>query len=179
MKTSIGVITAALASALGATTALAQTSDDSLRMPYQKEFWTTGHAGVEVGRSKLDIGCPTGLTCDNRANAFKLFAGGRFNNVFGGEVSFLQTNSFDRTGPGTTGNVKLQAVNFGLLAGIPFGPVVGKLMGFPPNLGELIRTSNGVKIRFTDEKARRELGYTSRPFREGLEQTLAAEPASK
>ena len=132
MKTSIGVITAALASALGATTALAQTSDDSLRMPYQKEFWTTGHAGIEVGRSKLDIGCPTGLTCDNRANAFKLFAGGRFNNVFGGEVSFLQTNSFDRTGPGTTGNVKLQAVNFGLLAGIPFGPsrnssIFGKL----------------------------------------------------
>ena len=59
-------------------------------------------------------------------------------------------------------------------AGIPFGPVVGKLMGFPPNLGELIRTSDGVRIRFTDEKARRELGYTTRPLREGLEETLAA-----
>jgi nucleoside-diphosphate-sugar epimerase len=59
-------------------------------------------------------------------------------------------------------------------AGVPFGPVVGRLMGFPPNLGELIRTSNGVKIRFTDEKARRELGYTTRPLREGLRETLAA-----
>ena len=58
--------------------------------------------------------------------------------------------------------------------GIPFGPVVGKLMGFPPNLGELIRTSNGVKIRFSDQKARQELGYTTRPLREGLRETLAA-----
>ena len=58
-------------------------------------------------------------------------------------------------------------------AGIPLGPVIGKLMGFPPNLGELIRTSDGVKIRFTDEKARGELGYRSRGFREGLEETLA------
>src|SRR5256714_13019750 len=116
MKTSIGVITAALA--LGATTALAQTSDDSLRMPYQKEFWTTGHAGIELGRSRLDIGCPTGATCDQHANAAKLFAGGRFNNVFGGEVSYLQTNNFGFPG----GNLKLQAVNFGLLAGVPFGP---------------------------------------------------------
>jgi dihydroflavonol-4-reductase len=59
-------------------------------------------------------------------------------------------------------------------AGIPFGPLVGKLMGFPPNLGELVSTSDGVKIVMTDAKARRELGFRARPLREGLEQTLAA-----
>lgn len=59
-------------------------------------------------------------------------------------------------------------------AGIPFGAVVGKLMGFPPNLGELIRTSDGVRIRVTDAKARSELGYAPRGLREGLRQTLAA-----
>ena len=59
-------------------------------------------------------------------------------------------------------------------AAVPIGPVVGKLLGFPPNIGELIRTSDGVRIVFTDEKARRELGYATRPLREGLEQTLAA-----
>jgi nucleoside-diphosphate-sugar epimerase len=58
-------------------------------------------------------------------------------------------------------------------AGIPAGPAVGKLMGFPPNLGELVRTSDGVKIRMTDAKARNELGYAPRPLREGLRQTLA------
>jgi hypothetical protein len=47
-------------------------------------------------------------------------------------------------------------------------------MGFPPNLGELVSTSDGVKIVVTDAKARRELGYRTRSLREGLEQTLAA-----
>jgi len=92
---------------------------DSFRMPYQKEFWTTGHAGIEIGQSKLDLNCPSGVSCDDRANAFKLFAGGRFNNTFGGEISYLNTNNFN-FGPG--GNINLQAVNFGLLAGVPFGP---------------------------------------------------------
>jgi OOP family OmpA-OmpF porin len=114
------LISVAALGALATAPCFAQT-DDTVRMPYQKEFWTTGHAGIEVGRSRLDIGCPTGATCDERANAFKLFAGGRFNNVFGGEVSYLQTNSFDFSGPGTGGNIKMRAVNFGLLAGVPFG----------------------------------------------------------
>src|SRR3954447_6348541 len=59
-------------------------------------------------------------------------------------------------------------------AGIPIGPVIGKAMGFPPNLAELIRTSDGVRIRMTDAKARSELGYDPRPLREGLRETLAA-----
>jgi nucleoside-diphosphate-sugar epimerase len=59
-------------------------------------------------------------------------------------------------------------------AAVPIGPVVGRLMGFPPNLRELIRTSDGVQIRISSEKAQRELGYTFRPLRDGLQQLLAA-----
>ena len=55
---------------------------------------------------------------------------------------------------------------------IPVGPVVGKMMGFPPNLRELIRTSDGVTYWATDEKARRELGYAPRDLETGLRQTL-------
>ena len=55
----------------------------------------------------------------------------------------------------------------------PIGPVVGKLMGFPPNLRELIRTSDGVTYWATDDKARRELGYAPRDMDTGLRQTLA------
>jgi nucleoside-diphosphate-sugar epimerase len=58
---------------------------------------------------------------------------------------------------------------------IPIGPLVGKAMGFPPNLRELIRTSEGVTYWATDDKARRELGYAPRDMDTGLRQTLAAE----
>jgi nucleoside-diphosphate-sugar epimerase len=55
---------------------------------------------------------------------------------------------------------------------IPIGPVVGKLMGFPPNLGELIKTSDGVTFWMTDKKARDELGFEPRGLDTGLRQTL-------
>ena len=55
----------------------------------------------------------------------------------------------------------------------PIGPVVGKIMGFPPNLRELIRTSDGVTYWAKDDKARRELGYAPRDMDTGLRQTLA------
>ena len=58
---------------------------------------------------------------------------------------------------------------------IPVGPVVGKLMGFPPNLSELIRTSDGVTFWMTDDKARRGLGYHARDLDTGLRQTLGVE----
>jgi nucleoside-diphosphate-sugar epimerase len=60
---------------------------------------------------------------------------------------------------------------------IPIGPVVGKMMGFPPNLGELIRSSDGVTYWATDEKARRELGYTPRDMDTGLRQTIEGSAA--
>jgi hypothetical protein len=92
-------------------------SDSGLRMPYQKDFWTTGHVGGSIGRSSFKASCPAGADCDDSATAAKLFAGGRFNNTFGGEVTFLHSGDFNRS----TGDVSVQAVNFGLLAGIPFG----------------------------------------------------------
>jgi dihydroflavonol-4-reductase len=55
---------------------------------------------------------------------------------------------------------------------IPIGPLVGKAMGFPGNLGELIRTSDGVTFWMTDQKARSELGFAPRDLDAGLRQTL-------
>jgi nucleoside-diphosphate-sugar epimerase len=54
----------------------------------------------------------------------------------------------------------------------PAGPVVGKLMGFPPNFRELITASDGVTYWAKDDKARRELGYSPRDLETGLRQTL-------
>jgi dihydroflavonol-4-reductase len=55
---------------------------------------------------------------------------------------------------------------------IPIGPVMGKLLGFPPNLGELVKTSDGVTFWMTDKKAREELGYSPRDFDTAMRQTL-------
>jgi nucleoside-diphosphate-sugar epimerase len=57
---------------------------------------------------------------------------------------------------------------------IPIGPLVGKAMGFPPNLRELIRTSDGVTFWAKDDKARRDLGYAPRDMDTGLREKLAA-----
>jgi dihydroflavonol-4-reductase len=54
----------------------------------------------------------------------------------------------------------------------PAGPLVGKLMGFPPNFRELISASDGVTYWATDDKARRDLGYSPRDLETGLRQTL-------
>ena len=63
---------------------------------------------------------------------------------------------------------------FMVKAAIPIGPLVTKLMGMPPNLRELVRTSDGVTFWASDDKARRELGYSPRTLDEGLPETVAA-----
>jgi dihydroflavonol-4-reductase len=58
---------------------------------------------------------------------------------------------------------------------IPIGPLVGKLMGQPPNLRELISSGDRVTFWASHEKASRELGYAPRGMEEGLRQTLEAD----
>jgi len=57
----------------------------------------------------------------------------------------------------------------------PIGPLVGKVMGQPPNLRELISSADGVTFWASHEKASRELGYAPRGLEEGLRQTLEAD----
>lgn len=58
---------------------------------------------------------------------------------------------------------------------IPIGPLVGKVMGQPPNLRELISSADGVTFWASHEKATRELGYEPRGLEQGLRETLEAE----
>jgi nucleoside-diphosphate-sugar epimerase len=57
----------------------------------------------------------------------------------------------------------------------PIGPLVGRVMGQPPNLRELISSADGVTFWASHEKASRELGYAPRGMEEGLRQTLEAD----
>jgi nucleoside-diphosphate-sugar epimerase len=58
---------------------------------------------------------------------------------------------------------------------IPIGPLVGKVMGQPPNLRELISSADGVTFWAGYDKAQRELGYSPRGLEVGLRQTLEAD----
>lgn len=62
-----------------------------------------------------------------------------------------------------------------LKAMIPIGPLVGKLMGQPPNLRELISSADGVTFWASYEKAARELGYEPRDLKTGFRALLEAE----
>ncbi len=57
----------------------------------------------------------------------------------------------------------------------PIGPLVGKMLGQPPNLRELISSADGVTFWASYEKASREFGYAPRGMAEGLRQTLEAD----
>ena len=59
-------------------------------------------------------------------------------------------------------------------ASAPLGPIVGPLMGFPPNMRELVRVSDGVTYWAKHDKACNELGYSPRDLDTGLKQTLGA-----
>jgi dihydroflavonol-4-reductase len=57
----------------------------------------------------------------------------------------------------------------------PIGPVVGKMMGQPPNLRELISSADGVTFWAKQDKAIAELGYSPRSLEDTIRDTLAAE----
>lgn len=67
-------------------------------------------------------------------------------------------------------------VPVGLLrASAPMGRFVNPLLGFPPNLKEVIKASHNVTYWASCDKAKRELGYTPRTLEEGMRQMLVVE----
>jgi nucleoside-diphosphate-sugar epimerase len=69
-----------------------------------------------------------------------------------------------------------RALPTGLMKALtPIGPLVGKLMGQPPNLRELISSADGVTFWASHDKATRELGYEPRGLREGIHAMLDEE----
>jgi OOP family OmpA-OmpF porin len=99
---------------------------NSWTMPYQPGFW--GHAGASYGRSKLHAPCPPGDSCEVRDRAWRVFGGGKFNNIFGAEVGFINLGDFKRGG----GETESRGLDVALVAGVPIGAhssIFGKLGG--------------------------------------------------
>lgn len=69
-----------------------------------------------------------------------------------------------------------RALPTGLMKALtPVGPLVGKMMGQPPNLRELISSADGVTFWASYDKAKNELGYEPRGLQDGLRAMLEAE----
>ena len=62
-----------------------------------------------------------------------------------------------------------------LRAAAPVGPLIGRLMGQPPNMRELISSASNVTFWAKHDRAIAELGYSPRGLEQGLRDTLAAE----
>src|SRR6266536_2132253 len=54
---------------------------------------------------------------------------------------------------------------------IPFGPLVGRMMGLEPNLREMIRSAGGVTYWAKGDRAAAELGWNPRGLEQGLRDT--------
>ncbi|HEY8465882.1 MAG TPA: NAD-dependent epimerase/dehydratase family protein [Solirubrobacterales bacterium] len=92
--------------------------------------------------------------------------------VLGGEITRM--GDVMATAARITGRKPPRAIPSGLVRALrPVGPLVGKLMGQPPNLRELVASADGVTFWGSHDRAVRELGYSPRPLEEGLRETLA------
>jgi OOP family OmpA-OmpF porin len=91
------------------------TTGSGITWPHQRGFW--GHVGASYGRSDLSASCPSGFSCDDKDQAFRVFAGGRFNNTIGAEIGWINMGEWSRGG----GDTDAQALDIALTAGFPLG----------------------------------------------------------
>ena len=95
--------------------------------------------------------------------------------VLGGEITTMR-GLMDATAKVMGKRPPRGNIPTGLMKAIaPAGPVIGKLLGQPPNMRELISSSDGVTFWASSDKAAAKLGYEPRPLERGLRETLEAE----
>jgi OmpA-OmpF porin, OOP family len=90
----------------------AQTRDDTYSwLPFTNQ----GYFGAAAGQSTFDLNCSPGFSCDDKDSAFKIYTGGRFRNVLGLELGYVDLGKVD-FGIGTA---KARGVNLSLTANLP------------------------------------------------------------
>lgn len=112
---------------LGSSAAFAQYDN---RAPWRGDFW--GYVGASAGESKFNTDCRQGVTrffdCDTRDTGFKVYVGGRVNEVFGLEVGYTDFGRIRASG----GDTNAWAIPITLTAGTPLGTrfgIFGKVGG--------------------------------------------------
>jgi OOP family OmpA-OmpF porin len=124
MKLMAGLATLGLAASASA---FAQTTQTENRMPWRGDFW--GYIGASAGESKFRADCreTNVFRCDKRDTGFKVYAGGKVNEVIGVEIGYTDFGRIAASG----GDIEAWAIPLTLTAGVPLGPVniFGKVGG--------------------------------------------------
>jgi dihydroflavonol-4-reductase len=95
--------------------------------------------------------------------------------VLGGEITTMR-GLIDTVGRVTGRSPPKRALPTPMLKALtPVGGLIGKVMGQPPNLRELISSADGVTFWAKHDKAIAELGYSPRGLETGVRDMLAAE----
>lgn len=84
-------------------------------MPWQDGF--RGYIGASAGQSDFRSDCGSIFDCDQKDSAWKVYAGGNFNRVFGIELGYTDFGRMRAFG----GDTEAQAANISLTAGVPLG----------------------------------------------------------
>lgn len=79
---------------------------------------TSMYVGASVGRTDYDVACLGPFTCDSKSTGVKLFAGGKLNEMFGAELSYIHMGQADLGGGGDS---RAHGINASLIAGFPVG----------------------------------------------------------
>jgi len=87
------------------------------RAPWRGDFW--GYAGASAGESKFLADCRSTdvFACDKRDTAFKVYAGGKINEVLALEIGYTDFGRINASG----GDTDAWAVPLSLVAGFPLG----------------------------------------------------------
>ena len=97
--------------------------------PWRGDFW--GYMGASAGESKYRSECNRTITlfeCDTKDTGFKVYAGGKMNQVLGLEIGYTSFGTIKVLG----GETEAWAVPITLTAGIPLGQrfnIFGKVGG--------------------------------------------------
>ena len=119
---------AALVAGLAALGLTASGSTFAQNTPWRGDFW--GYVGASAGESKFETECRSSnvFNCDRRDTGFKVYSGGRINEVLGLEVGYTDFGRIRASG----GDTDAWAIPLSLTAGVPLGNrfnIFGKIGG--------------------------------------------------
>ncbi|MGZ5032805.1 MAG: outer membrane beta-barrel protein [Usitatibacter sp.] len=111
-----GVLAAALCTHVAAEDKDKSDARDGLTMPYQPAFWR--YVAAAAGRSAYDLDCVPGtsIPCNEKDGAaFKIAAGGKFNNTLGVEIGYVNLGDVDITDAVGHGHTRAQGANLSVV----------------------------------------------------------------